>query len=794
MKISFVDFRLYKSENRVESEELLHIPSLSFSSGHVNVIKSESGLGKTQLLNAICGQNKKYSGSILFNDGTPVYDKSFFRHKCSYVTSDDCCLSGLTIKEQFSIVCNDDGKINMVARKLKLTSMIHQKISQCSMGEKKRVEIGTAILKNSPVLLLDEPTANLDESNSTLIFKILEDYAKKHLVIVASHEKDNLLGKCCVYKIVNKEIVPVECQNQFDESSEIDTDIQPAPKIGPRICLRLGLSKSLNNKISFAFGFVFCFLFFLSTFFCVKLSTINKADSLSNAIDSLPYDYTRIKSNAEYISGDDSSFSCTQASLSDAYGSLMNVACLEDLNGRLRQEYQRFFDDFTNIDSSDGKTFYYPVIITANQQEFFKSRQLNFEVGDLIPISFDNCAYAVGHSYYHDKFIIAGIMDTHEKMVEDYSLTNSFPLIIKRDSYLSCLRHTGIRCNTINNSIKSILSEYKEYCKSNGLDCNLNDSELNLTNFIPYSTFAGLYKKYSPSETVYENDGYVYYLGNLPEKENWVMVPNDNGIINALYDLFQTSDFFSKYSAEGKIDFPLKDDFQLLNYHSLNSFSVLGLYLVNDTSLVMKDCLIVSDSLFNGLLSSIESSANNKDLVSVNITFADRSWLKENSQLILSDRSIIVRSESLIALFRTFDNMLRLRSFCIVLCIIVSILSLLFSLVHFIGIRKSFVKDFAVLTLLGVSTLQKIRILSLSIFPLILSSYVLGVFVSGVISNSLLNVIAVKSGFAGSIVTSIPLFCYVFQFLSCLLLLLLIFLLSLIGKKKTYVADIKENK
>ena len=794
MKISFVDFRLYKSENQMESKELLYIPSLSFSSGHVHVIKSESGLGKTQLLNAICGQNKKYSGSILFNDETPVYDKSFFKHKCSYVTSDECCLSGLTIKEQFSIVCNDDAKINMVAQKLKLTSMIHQKISRCSMGEKKRVEIGTAILKDSPVLLLDEPTANLDESNSALIFEILEDYAIKHLVIVASHEKDNLLGKCCVYKIENKEIVAVECQYQLDECSEIDTDIQLTTKISPRIRLRLGLSKSLNNKLSFAFGFVFCFLFFLSTFFCFKLSTISKADSLSNAIDSLPYDYTRIKYSDEYISGDDSSFSCTQASLSDAYGSLMNVACLEDLTGEMRQECQKFFDDFTNDCQSNGKTFYYPVILTENQQVFFKSRQLNLKVGDLIPISFDDRAYAIGHSYYHDKFIIAGIMDTHEEMGEDYSLTNSFPLIIKRESYLSCLRHTGIRCNTINNSIKSILSEYKDYCKSNGLDFNLNDSELNLTNFIPYSTFSGLYKKYSSSETVYENDGYVYYLGNFPENENWVMVPNDNGTINALYDLIQTSDFFTKYSAEETIDFPLKDDFQLLNYHSLNSFSVQGLYLVNDTSLVMKDCLIVSDSLFNGLLSSIEDSANNKDLVSVNITFAGRSWLKEKSQLILSDRSIIVQSDSLIALFRTFDNMLRLRSFCIVLCIIVSILSLLFSLVHFIGIRNSFMKDFAVLTLLGVSKLQKITILSVSIFPLILLSYVLGFSLSGVISNSLIKVIAAKSGFAGSIVTSNPLFCYVIQCLSCLLLLLLIFLLSGIGKKKTYVADIKENK
>lgn len=794
MKISFIDFRLYKSESRIEGNELLRIPSLSVESGNINVIKSKSGLGKTQLLNAICGQNENYDGTILFDDKAPVYDKTFFKFKCSYVTSDDCCLSDLTIKEQFSIVCKNSDKINELAQKLKLEPIINQKISKCSMGEKKRIEIGTALLKSAPVLLLDEPTANLDESNSALILAILDDYAKDHLVIIASHENDNLLAKCNIYRIENKDILPIDCQNKFGECDSINTAIQETPKTSLRINLRLGLSKSLKNKLSFVFGFVFCFLFFCSTFFCFRLSTISENRTLSSAIDSLPYDYTHIKYDADYISENDNLFTCTQASVNNSYGSLMNVACLEDLNGNLKQECQNIFDNFSTDFQSDSMTFYHPIILTTNQQTLFRNKQLALDVGDFAPITFSNCSYAVGHSNYSDKFIVAGLIETGEEMNEDYSLSNSFPLILKREDYISCLRHTGIRCSTINDSIKLVLAEYKSYCQENNLEYSLNDYALNMNNLIPYSMFAEHYKKYSTDETIYENDGYVYYLGKLPENKNWIMVPNDNGSVNALYDLLQTSNFFKKYVNEGTIDFPLINNFQLLNHNSLNSFSIQGLYLVNDTSLVMKDCVIISDSLFDDLLSSISSSTINKDLVSINITFADKSWLKEKSQLILSDQSIIVKSDSLTALFKTFDNLLRLKSFSIVICIIISVLSLLFSLVHFIGIRNSFTKDFAILTLLGVSNSQKNSILLVSIAPLILLSYVLGISFSGLISNSLINVIATNSGFVGNIITTNTFFCYIIQFLLGLILLLLILLLSKIGKKKKYVADIKENK
>ena len=794
MKISFENFHLYKSEKRTEDEELLNIPSLQFESGKINIIKSVSGLGKTQLLNTICGQNKSFTGTILFDGQEPKYDSGFFKTKCSYMTSDDCYLADLTIKDQLSIVSKNQNRIDEMVQRFKLTSIINQKIAFCSSGEKRRVEIATVLLKNLPILLLDEPTANLDENNAMLILDALKEFAETHLVIVASHENDVMLDDCNIYEIQNHRIVPAKKTSQRENDANDDcTENMEMSKINAKVSMKFGFSKSFRNKLSFIFGFVFCFLFFCGAFLCYSVSTINQSDTLSTAMDSLPFDYTRIIYGD--VSKDDDVFSCTQASIATSYGSLINATCVEDLTGDLKSECQSIFDGYVMDYPSEAHTFYHPAILTRRQQDYFKDKGLILSVGDILPVTFSNCGYALGHSYDSDRFVIAGILDTDEENSGEFSLSGSFPFILKRKDYLACLRHTGIRCDTFNESIKSILKEYQDYCQANGIEYSFNEDGFRMYNLIPYSMFDGLYKEYSPDDIIYEDDGFVYYVGNLPDDENWIMVPDDNdGSIDDFYDLLEESDFFSKYKSDDIIELPLINDFKEIGYDSLESFSVQGLYLVNDTSLVMKDCVIVSDSLFDHLLASICESSNHKDFVSVHISYADKSWLKEKQQLILADRSIVFYSNSLTSLFKAFDNMVRFQAFIIVLCIVVCALSLLFSLIYFIGIRNQFTKDFAVLTLLGISKLEKWKLLLISISPMAFGSYLLSLSVSKVFSDRLINLIATNSGFGGNIITSNLFFCYVIQFMSCLVLLLLTFALSELRKKKTDISAIKENK
>ena len=207
MKLNIVGYSIYKTKEKKPDDLLLKIDSLEIESGHVNVIKSVSGLGKTTFLNAIAGQNQCAEGKIKLDGEEIVYNQSFFKDQCSYVTSDGCFLSDLTVLEQFSLVSKNQDDIDYLLNRFSMKLFLKKKISSLSRGEQKRVEVATAILKNCPLLILDEPTANLDKENSIAIFDAIEEYAINHIVIIASHESEIIKDSFEVYRIENQKLI-----------------------------------------------------------------------------------------------------------------------------------------------------------------------------------------------------------------------------------------------------------------------------------------------------------------------------------------------------------------------------------------------------------------------------------------------------------------------------------------------------------------------------------------------------------------------------------------------------------
>lgn len=160
----------------------LHV---SFYAGACHCIMGENGTGKTTLLKILAGLEKADTGTF-HSTGD-----------CTFAGSNPYMLRGnvldnlmfpMTLKRNKDKYTQKDA-IRML-EKLGLEQLMDQDASTLSAGEKQKVALGRALVWQPDVLLLDEPTANIDRYMIENIETILLDYVAdpKHTLIIVSHD------------------------------------------------------------------------------------------------------------------------------------------------------------------------------------------------------------------------------------------------------------------------------------------------------------------------------------------------------------------------------------------------------------------------------------------------------------------------------------------------------------------------------------------------------------------------------------------------------------------------------
>ena len=117
---------------------------------------------------------------------------NFRSGQLGYVFQDDILLSQLSIKENIlyplklkRIISNSDiSMLNRLSQAIGISDLLERYPHQLSRGQRQRAAIVRALINNPAVLLADEPTGNLDSTNSQTIFELLKDISKDRLVIV----------------------------------------------------------------------------------------------------------------------------------------------------------------------------------------------------------------------------------------------------------------------------------------------------------------------------------------------------------------------------------------------------------------------------------------------------------------------------------------------------------------------------------------------------------------------------------------------------------------------------------
>lgn len=176
-----------------------------FDSGKMYLIKGSSGSGKTTLLSILGLLDKPSSGELIF-DNTSVlqfnYNQrtDFIHDNIGFVFQDFNLLEGLTIEENILVHylgMKTDFKhakepVEDILTRLGLAHRKDHYPFELSGGEKQRVGIARAIIKQPKLIICDEPISSLDKENSEGIKNILSELNKneKCTIVITCHTDD----------------------------------------------------------------------------------------------------------------------------------------------------------------------------------------------------------------------------------------------------------------------------------------------------------------------------------------------------------------------------------------------------------------------------------------------------------------------------------------------------------------------------------------------------------------------------------------------------------------------------
>lgn len=172
---------------------------LSFNRGEFVAVTGKSGSGKSTLLNVISGMDTYEEGEMLV-EGEPTSHfmqkdwEEYRKQYISFIFQDYNIIESFTVLQnvELALMHMENPKERReraleLLRRVGLEKHLHHKGSKLSGGQKQRTVIARALAKDSPIILADEPTGNLDSQTSKEIIQLLREVSRDKLVVVVTH-------------------------------------------------------------------------------------------------------------------------------------------------------------------------------------------------------------------------------------------------------------------------------------------------------------------------------------------------------------------------------------------------------------------------------------------------------------------------------------------------------------------------------------------------------------------------------------------------------------------------------
>lgn len=248
--------------------------NLELKIGEFVAIIGESGSGKSTLLNVISGLDSYEEGEMYINgkETSHYQEKDFENYRRKYIANifqNFNLINSYTVYQNVELVLLLNGykkhkvkkKILDIIEQVGLTKFKNTKVSKLSGGQKQRVAIARAMVKDTPIIVADEPTGNLDTESAKEVIEILKKVAKDKLVVVVTHNIEQIEDQATrIIKMHDGRIIQnIEKKKITKEPEIIESKYTNISIINK---FRLGIRNTFN--IASKFLLLFAVFFFMS--------------------------------------------------------------------------------------------------------------------------------------------------------------------------------------------------------------------------------------------------------------------------------------------------------------------------------------------------------------------------------------------------------------------------------------------------------------------------------------------------------------------------------------------------
>lgn len=199
----------------------------------MNGFVGESGSGKSTIASLLMGQYSNYRGELKLSN-YEIKDINIYPYM-TLVSLESYLFSG-TLKDNLSVAKDASEKeMNSVLEKVGILDFVHEQGGlnmhileggkNLSGGQRQRLVLARALLKDSPIYIMDEATSNIDVESENKIMEVLYELSKEKLVLCISHRLANLIHADAIYCLKDGDIVESGTHEELLQQNGVYRDL-----------------------------------------------------------------------------------------------------------------------------------------------------------------------------------------------------------------------------------------------------------------------------------------------------------------------------------------------------------------------------------------------------------------------------------------------------------------------------------------------------------------------------------------------------------------------------------------